>query len=169
MGKLVIILVFTLGVLLMLESAQAGNDCRSYGVQGYVYVIRMTGRHSNGYWYKVGASLDPKQRLRNLQTGNPYRLTLLGTFHVSDCKRAEEGIKNDPNLTLGRGDGGTEWYKITSPTEEEILKKIIQKHVKLYPTCTKESEAVVEDSDDDTTDSGHSHRRLQTLLTYLLN
>ena len=94
MGKLVIFLAFSLGALLMLESVQASNDCRSYGVKGYIYILKMT-KPGKDYdqcsnWYKIGASINPENRLKVLQTGNPNKLQLVKTFHVSDCKKAED-------------------------------------------------------------------------------
>ena len=176
MGKLVIILVFTLGALLMLQSV-AGDGCRSYGVKGYVYIIQMGGIRmmgslpfgKHGQWFKVGASVDPAKRLQVLQTGNPYYLKGVAKYLVSDCKKAEEDIQKDSNLNFGSGGGGKEWYLAQSPKDVDLLFNIVEKHAKSYQIHKKENEAEVEEGDNDMTDSGNSRRRLQKLLTYLLN
>jgi len=54
---------------------------------GKVYVIQS----GESYYYKIGLAKDPySQRIKNLQTGNPYRLYLRKTHDVKDMRVAED-------------------------------------------------------------------------------
>jgi hypothetical protein len=44
--------------------------------KSYVYII------TNGEDFKVGVSVNPKKRLKQLQTGNPKKLRLVAVFEV---------------------------------------------------------------------------------------
>ena len=83
MEKLVVILMLTLGALLMLKSAQAG-DCRKKNQEGYVYIaqMQMPSQLSGGkQFYKVGAAGDPKTRFRNdKSTDNPFLIQIQYTL-----------------------------------------------------------------------------------------
>ena len=172
MGKLIIFLAFSLGALLMLESVQASKDCRSYGVKGFIYIMKMT-KPGKDYdqWYKIGASVNPDTRLKNLQTGNPNKLQLVKKFHVSDCKKAEDAIKVELKDTLkfGKGDGGSEWLRVKNPFEMISLAAAIEgvtKHYSIHIT-----KAMAEGDDDDSTmnDGENSRLHLQELLLRLLD
>ena len=82
--------------------------------RGTVYLIRMmtkAGTSPSGF-FKVGASKqDPiKNRLRDLQTGNPYKLEFLRQVEVDNMKQGEDAV--DKALTDYKVDygGGNEWY-----------------------------------------------------------
>lgn len=93
--------------------------------RGFVYIIREdAGNQPTGY-FKVGRSVRPSARKRNLQTGNPRRLVFHCTvngvvnsyFRVNDMVAAERLAKNAitnhqsfqwSRLALG---GGTEWFR----------------------------------------------------------
>ena len=169
-----IILVFTIiGALSMLESAQA-SDCRSYGVPGYVYIVRMgsigrLGGSTGGQWYKIGASINPQNRFPGgKSTDNPLPLRLFKQYPVLDCKRAEDAVKLALRNRLGVGRGGTEWYLAKRVKDVTDLVKIVE--ISVLPYMKKSPWEVVvmaEDANDrdDTIDSGNTHRRLKKLLT----
>ena len=167
MGKLVIILAFALGTLLMLESVQASDDCRSEGKKGYIYIIKMT-KVGKAYeqcseWYKIGASINPKNRLKTLQTGNPYKLQLVNSFYVSNCKKAEKALKEKwEKFSLGKGGGGTEWFQVKSPLLMMLFAGDIAQVIKEYSP----SKAMAEGDNDDNImiDSENSQIHLQKLL-----
>ena len=172
MGKLVIILVFSLGALLMLESVQASNDCRSEGKPGYIYVMEMIKPGTRSEWYKIGASINPKSRLKTLQSGNPHRIKLVNTFRVSNCKAAESALKKNLGLSLGKGDGGTEWVQVESHLDilylaTEIL-KVVSKY--MYEENLLSKAMAEGDNDDNTMNDGENSRlHLQELLLRLLD
>lgn len=89
MGKLVIVFVFTLGALLMLESAQAG-DCRKYKQKGYVYIVQKLRKIDGATWYKIGASDDPDKRfLDGKSADNPFPLKVIKKYYVFGCIRRQ--------------------------------------------------------------------------------
>lgn len=79
-------------------------------------------------------------------------------------KEAEDDVKAALILRLGTGGGGTEWYEAKSDKDKTLLFETVKTKVKPY-IIKSEAEA----EDDDTTGSGNFRRRLQNLLTYLLN
>ena len=170
MGKLVIILVFSLGALLMLGSVQASNDCRSEGKPGYIYVMEMIKPGTRSEWYKIGASINPKSRLKTLQSGNPHQIQLVNAFYVSNCKAAESALKKNLGLSLGKGDGGTEWVQVKSRVDILYLVTEILKVVNKYEENLLSKAMAEGDNDDSTmTDGENSCLRLQELLLHLLN
>lgn len=69
---------YALGVLRDHKAQQAGK-------QGYVYCI---GEASNLYAVKIGYSVNPPARVRELQTGNPRPLVLLGWGEGTEADEA---------------------------------------------------------------------------------
>ena len=55
---------------------------------GYIYIIR----HGDTNMFKIGHSINAKERLRDLQIGNPVTLKLMTTFQFNDAKRMEQRI-----------------------------------------------------------------------------
>ena len=91
MGRLVTILAFALGALLMLESV-ASDDCHGV-VNGYICIIQMVtetskeGKQLYGQWHKIRGTTDRTECLQGLQTGNPYILRVVKLYHVRNCRR----------------------------------------------------------------------------------
>lgn len=56
-----------------------------------VYVIHMDGTK----FYKVGVGMNPKRRLKTLQTGNPYTLSLI---KLIPCRSREEAYELEQAL-----------------------------------------------------------------------
>ena len=72
---------------------------------GYVYVIR--GEHGA---VKVGHSVDPPQRLGNLQTGSPFGLDIVhSVFIEKDAEAVEASARQNLSRWLIRG----EWFDVT--------------------------------------------------------
>ncbi len=66
--------------------------------RGFVYVIHSFGTR----WYKIGQTCDPSSRLRNLQTGNQYRLDYKCSYLVNDCVAAEREAKDALRKAFGK-------------------------------------------------------------------
>ena len=65
---------------------------------GYLYVVRM----GDTLYFKYGITVHPKNRLRNLQTGNPLRL-VMKCRPVAEMLPAEDDFKEriEKNYALG--------------------------------------------------------------------
>jgi len=70
-----------------------------------VYVIE----HTNGF-YKLGSSIKPEQRLRDIQVATPYELSLRTTVETVDDGRtsAEKALQGYYSCLHKRG----EWYEL---------------------------------------------------------
>ncbi len=69
---------------------------RTNGRQGYIYVLREFEQAHNRFtnYYKVGLSVNPIRRRKNLQTGNPRRLQFAcRIYRVRDRFAAETNAK----------------------------------------------------------------------------
>ena len=82
--------------------------------RGIVYLVRQMNKAGTGPsgFFKVGASKqDPiENRLRDLQTGNPYKLEFLRKVDVDNMKHSEDAVDKaltDYKVNYG---GGNEWY-----------------------------------------------------------
>ena len=139
MGKLVIILAFALGALLMLESVGASNDCDDK--KGYICIIQMVtskaGEPLYGPWYKIRGKSDAKC-LQGLQTGNPYKLRLVKVYHVKNCKAAEHVVNNKFMERYEKGRGGTQWYNIPLSVWATVMYKNIEDTLKTQKFLIKE-------------------------------
>lgn len=82
--------------------------------KGYVYVIKQTGEHL----YKIGytKNSDITKRLSQLQTGNPYRLEIVGSFQC----RGQATAKVIHSLFSEQCKIG-EWYTLSSQEVKNIL------------------------------------------------
>jgi len=74
--------------------------------EGFVYLIHMTGTT----FYKIGMSLDPQLRLRTLQTGNPYTLTIRSTLAVPEMRSAETGLHRQFEAQRVSNGNAREWF-----------------------------------------------------------
>jgi hypothetical protein len=73
---------------------------------GYAYFIAEGGGTN---YFKVGRTVNPEERLGNLQTGNPRRLDM-NAQHVNNMLATEQQLKAAMAGRYPRGDGGTEWF-----------------------------------------------------------
>lgn len=93
-------------------------------MNSYIYII------TNGEDYKVGVSVDPKKRLKQLQTGNSKKLTIVSTFEVSadDVYKMEKEAHREIQI---RYEKRGEWFKGASAWHINLLvDKVYQKFVK---------------------------------------
>lgn len=85
-------------------------------ISGFVYIL-----HSENDFYKIGRSINPHNRLKQLQTGSNKKLRLLYYLKVQNMIKAERSLH--AIFSAGRKQG--EWFKLTD-RDVELLKKIFQ-------------------------------------------
>lgn len=73
----------------------------------YVYAIGP----EHGEAIKVGIAADPRQRLKQLQTGNPQRLSILRRWGPMDRAEAQR-IEADMHFLLGDFRESGEWFSV---------------------------------------------------------
>ena len=84
--------------------------------EGQVYVL-----YSPAYpsWCKIGMAVDARDRLKNFQTGTPYRdYILVAAYDVPDRREAE---KEAHNLLRETHASKNEWFVIGANVAKEIL------------------------------------------------
>jgi hypothetical protein len=84
--------------------------------QGQVYIL-----YSPAYpsWIKVGMAVDAEDRLKQFQTGSPYRdYILIKAYDTDDRRKAESEIHKLLEKTHARKN---EWFVIAAPIAKEIL------------------------------------------------
>ena len=84
--------------------------------EGQVYIL-----HSPAYpsWVKIGMAVDAEDRLKQFQTGSPYRdYVLVKAYDTKDRRRAESEIHELLRKTHGNKN---EWFVIAAPVAKEIL------------------------------------------------
>ena len=87
-------------------------------LEGEVYIIY---NPSFPGWVKVGMAIDSKDRLKQYQTGSPYRnYTLVASYTVENRREAESKVHlllEDKHSRRG------EWFYCTAPVAKDILNK----------------------------------------------
>jgi len=111
------------------------GDTQSHDDQ-QVYVIE----HELGL-YKIGIAMKPEQRLRELQVGSAFTLTLRQTENPVDAKRVEEFLHEKLSRYHFRG----EWFDLP----EQMLDLTIPTHVSPAGVPNKEVD-IITDRDIDT-------------------
>lgn len=84
--------------------------------QGQVYIL-----YSPAYpsWIKVGMAVDAEDRLKQFQTGSPYRdYVLVKAYDTDDRRKAESEVHRLLETTHARKN---EWFVIAAPVAKEIL------------------------------------------------
>ena len=98
---------------------------------GYVYCIAEYDRGKRTGNFKVGTAIDPDKRLRDLQTGNAYRLMLWGQpQYVSHRLNAEKCAHAALSGYAINSGGGTEWFHAT-PSQEIAFYNAYRRAVKI--------------------------------------
>ena len=95
---------------------------------GYLYIVQM----GDILYFKYGITVDPKNRLKNLQTGNPLRL-VMKCRPVAKILPAENDFKEriEKNYARGSVNGGQEWFKIRKDDEQNVMdcfNRVCRKH-----------------------------------------
>ena len=92
------------------------------GSLGYVYFVEMylpPGLSTNPSltFIKIGKSGDPGVRLSNLQTANPFELTLVDYISVTHMGQAEDRAHNEAQNYYDRG----EWYRFPRSAKARLM------------------------------------------------
>ena len=82
-----------------------------------VYLIR--GNDSN---YKIGIAKNPKQRLKQLQTGNSDKLTLIETYESEFASKIESALHH----WYGHARSEGEWFDLSIEVELDFVRKCKQ-------------------------------------------
>jgi hypothetical protein len=90
----------------MFEKLKASRD--------FVYLIGMDDR-----FYKIGVSGRPRVRMKQMQTGMPYELSLVHAFPAANVRDAERALHTRYDHRRVRG----EWFAL-SPAEVEEFKRL---------------------------------------------
>ena len=109
------------------SSRKIVNSVNFHG-PGYLYIVRM----GDTLCFKYGITVDPKNRLKNLQTGNPKRLVMKYRA-VARMLPAENDFKEriEKNNALGGVNGSQEWFKIRGDDEQNVMdcfNRVCRKH-----------------------------------------
>lgn len=84
--------------------------------QGQVYIL-----YSPAYpsWVKIGMAVDAEDRIKQFQTGSPYRdYVLVKAYATDDRRKAESEVHKLLEKTYARKN---EWFVIAAPVAKEIL------------------------------------------------
>lgn len=98
------------------DAAFESLDNYSTSKQGQVYIL-----YSPAYpsWVKIGMAVDAEDRLKQFQTGSPYRdYILIKAYDTDDRRKAESEIHELLRKTHG---SKNEWFVISAPVAKEIL------------------------------------------------
>lgn len=90
----------------------------------YIYVIV-----GDGVSIKVGISVRPKRRLRELQTGSSIELRLFAAINVPDRELAER-IERKVHRILRRRHLSGEWYFMPPEQAVELIAGLAAKHMR---------------------------------------
>ena len=105
---------FALFVLLSAYYAEAEPVAETQGrVKGFIYVLK----EGAGRFYKIGFTTSTvAKRIKQLQTGNPRKITEVFSQKVSDVRAAEQAAKAATKKFHAHGSmqGGTEWYDVAT-------------------------------------------------------
>ena len=94
---------------------------------GFVYIIAEAGTS----FFKVGRSIDPITRRRNLQTGNPRLFSIREQFEVTDDVAAEGAAHRAIAAYRANLGGGREWFNV-NPDDYNTFYNLIKNAVASY-------------------------------------
>ena len=98
------------------DAAFESLDNYKIAKQGQVYIL-----YSPAYpsWVKIGMAVDAEDRLKQFQTGSPYRdYILIKAYDTDDRRKAESEVHELLRKTHG---SKNEWFVIAAPVAKEIL------------------------------------------------
>ena len=101
----------TFSIISSLGCLEAKPVAQIQARSGLLYVLKQA--RSN--FYKVGfTSGSVADRIKQLQTGNPQRITIMFFETVTDVGKAEKAAKTSVKefSILNKHQGGTEWYEV---------------------------------------------------------
>ena len=80
---------------------------------------------SLGIYVKIGLSQDPEDRKKELQTGNPFVLTVKEFYEVKNMKEAEEAAHEVAKTVAKTVEGGQEWFRLQTLQDlDTLIKKV---------------------------------------------
>lgn len=82
--------------------------------KGYLYVMECEGYH------KIGIANDHKYRVKELQTGNPFKITLLGCIPCYDAVKEEFYLQQRLRAYKHR----SEWFKLPETEVAYLLQHL---------------------------------------------
>lgn len=83
-------------------------------MEKYVYLI-----HANDGKYKIGSAKVPENRIKQLQTGNTEKLTIVGKYLTKNYSQVEKAMHRSYNHALLQG----EWFNLSIEDEVEFTNK----------------------------------------------
>lgn len=92
----------TLVRVVQIGSRESGSNNKDYEEKLVVYFIRISNK-----FIKIGYSVDPQKRLKELQTGSPTKLHLQHV--IPGCTKTEAGLHEMFSHIKAKG----EWFKYT--------------------------------------------------------
>lgn len=81
-----------------------------------LYIIQMLETN----FFKIGISMDPNDRLKNIQTSNPYKLALIKTY---DCEKSFE-VEKIIHTKMDKFNANGEWFKFEDNELKNCMKLI---------------------------------------------
>lgn len=78
-----------------------------------------------GIYVKIGLSQDPDDRKNELQTGNPFVLTVREFYEVQSMKQAEEAAHKVAKKVAKTAEGGQEWFHLHTLNDLAKLIEIV--------------------------------------------
>lgn len=88
--------------------------------QDFIYVITYKTKNKKRY-YKIGASNNPDKRLKQLQTGNPFKLFLLSVYRIKD-----RSIEKLIHKSLKKHNLEGEWFLLDKKNLRKVIKIILK-------------------------------------------
>ena len=116
-------ILFTLCVVSSLGCLATAEPVAEIQREGLVYVLRQEGSN----FYKVGlTSGDVTDRIKQLQTGNPNKISEVFSQKVKDVGQAEKAAKDAVNKYHAhpKYQGGMEWYEVPSEESSDFIDTI---------------------------------------------
>ena len=91
----------------------------------FVYVIRSTNLEQP--LWKIGHSNNPDRRLKELQTGCPFKIAVYDRIICNNHMEIEQ-VMHD-KLSPHRQRGGREWYRVTQELIDIVLFEVRSRHM----------------------------------------
>lgn len=101
------------------DNARKAN--KSKFPDGFIYIMRLSGFDI----YKIGVSNNPKRRLRDLQSANPFELKTLFCARFKDVYSLEEQLLDKFKMNQIKG----EWFNAYEECVSEVITLLSNLHL----------------------------------------
>lgn len=91
-----------------------------------LYIIHAPTSESEKMCYKVGISIDPAKRLKELQIGMPHKLHLVATFEIPTKSAYKIETKIHHMISYHRTQG--EWFLMYKHALLDVIKTVLAEH-----------------------------------------